>query len=75
MNGRRRSDEERQAIREAYFALPRTDGLSPDQKGRKRKGRGGRVAPGCLQPLLKRFGITEAILWKIVYREQPWNQS
>ena len=73
--GRRWTDEERKEIRAAYFALPRTSGHCVLNKGRRRKWPGGRVAKGFLQPLLKRFGISEAVLWKMVYEGQPWNST
>ena len=65
----RRTEEEKEAIRAAYLALPR----SKDVTSKKRPGQ--RIAAGALKKFLEETGISVHTLWKLVYDLQPWRKS
>ncbi len=61
------------AVRRAYLELPRAEPgrLKP---GKNRKLPATRVKPGKLQAFLKKYGLSEVALWRLVYDLQPWNK-
>ena len=66
--GRPFSEDFKQAVRDAYANLPRC----PFNRGKRP---GARPKKGTIPELCKRFGISQKVLWDIVYGLHEWNKG